>query len=421
MRRRYIAALAVIIPVIIITAINLYYPLSYEVLSGYMLAVAIVFKTALLTFWSASKLKIIAFLKGLTLFQGTTLLIKRWFLDNVFSKWLKRNITDHIMVGIKDLSSYYRALNLKAKLRNIFLPLIIAILSAWGLYATGSLNNLLLFTEFKVIIIAVSKTIVSMGTQVFGFMLNSWITPILEVFALSYIFSWLERVLGKENPLIRLLNWTGERLNRLIFFFADMRKRHMDPLLNDHVAQQSQRFSSRIANYVKEKKIDYEYEQFEKFEQRILRGHIDAYYSFKGMEKVTDKKELYTLINRKTDDNLDIVAFVSRNEKGELLPESVDDSFYHDIFILEGIASSHRHGIKEELSTDPDHSDFWVLNTSSYPATLCSHSGYVPEREIPPHSILLVKTDIPQDYSMGDIYFQFRGRSETVIPIPPHH
>ena len=421
MRRRYVAALAVITPVILISVLQHYYPLSYKVLSGYMVAVAIVFKTALLTFWKASKLKIIAFLKGLTLFQGSTLLIKRWFLDNVFAKWLKRNITDHIMVGIRELVAYYRALNFKAKFKNIFLPLVVSLISAWALYTSGYLNHLLLFTEFKVLVIALSKTLLSMGTQLFGFLANSWITPILEVFALSYIFSWLERVLGTKNPLIRALNWIGEQLNRLIFFFGDLNKKHIDPLLNDHVAKQSQGISSWISGYVRHKKISYEYEQFEKFEQRLLQAHINAYYHVKGMEKITDKRALYALINQKTDDNLDIVAFVSRNSKGELLPEAVEDSFYHDLFILEGIASSHRHGIRQEQDRDPDHSDFWVLNTSRYPALLASHSGQVPVTDIPSHSIQLIKTGHPQDYDMGDIYVSYHGRTETVIPVAPHH
>lgn len=421
MKRRHIAALAVFIPVIIITILKLYYPLSYKMLSGYMFAIALIFKSALLSFYTASKLKILAFTKGLTIVQGTYLLLKRWFLDNIFARWLKRNITDHIKVGLHELGEYYKALNLRAKLKNIFIPFILSILSAWALYTAGYLDNLLLFTEIKVVVIGLSKTILMMGTKFFGFMINSWITPILEVFALSYILSWFERVLGKENPIVRFFNWLGFKLNSFLFFFADLNKKHIDPLLNDHISKQSRSLSDTLSSYVRRKKVNYEYEQFEKFEQRILKGHIGAYHTFKGMEKVTDKKELYTLINKKTDDNLDIVAFVSRNSKGELLPEVVEDSFYHDIFILEGIASSHKHGIKQEQETDPDHSDFWVLNTSSYPATLRSHSDHVPIQEIEANSLILVKTNHPQDYRCGDIYFEFRGRTETIIPIIPHH
>ena len=386
-----------------------------------MFAIALVFKSALLSFYSASKLKMLTFIKGLSIVQGSYLLLKRWFLDNIFARWLKRNITDHIKVGFQELGEYYKALNLRAKLKNIFIPLILSMLSAWALYTTGYLDNLLLFTEIKVIVIGLSKTVLMMGAKFFGFMINSWITPILEVFALSYIFSWFERVLGKENPMVRFFNWLGLKLNTLIFFFTDLNKKHIDPLLNDHISKQSQGLSSRLSDYVKRKKINYEYEQFEKFERHILKGHISAYHTFKHMEQITDKKELYTLINKKTDDNLDIVAFVSRNSKGELLPEAVEDSFYHDIFILEGIASSHRHGVKQEQETDPDHSDFWVLNTSIYPATLKSHSGHIPTLEIEGNSLILVKTSHPQDYSCGDIYFAFRGRTETIAPIMPHH
>jgi len=409
MKRRHIAALAVIIPVVVVTILKLYYPLSYKVLSGYMVAIALVFKTALFSFYSASKLKILAFIKGLTFLQGSYLLIKRWFLDTIFARWLQKNVTDHIRVGFKELGEYYKALNLRAKMRNFFIPLILSIISAWALYTTGYLDNLLLFTEIKVIVIGISKTILMMGTKFFGFMINSWITPILEVFALSWLFSWMERVLGADNPIIRFFNWVGAKLNNLLFFFADINKKHIDPLLNDHVSRQSRNLSSKISNYIKRKKISYEYEQFDKFEQRILKGHINAYHSFKDMEKVTDKRSLYTLINKKTDDNLDIVGFVSRNKRGELLPETVDDSFYHDIFLLEGIASSHKHGVREEQATDPDHSDFWVLNTSKYPVTLRSHSQKIPTQEIAGNTLILIKTDHPQDYSCGDIYFEFRG------------
>ncbi len=418
MKRRHIAALAVIIPVVIVTILKLYYPLSYKVLSGYMFAIALVFKTALFSFYSASKLKILAFIKGLTFFQGTYLLIKRWFLDTIFARWLQKNVTDHIRVGFKELGEYYKALNLRAKMRNFVIPLLLSLISAWALYTTGYLDNLLLFTEIKVIVIGISKTILMMGTKFFGFMINSWITPILEVFALSWLFSWMERVLGADNPIIRFFNWVGAKLNNLLFFFADINKKHIDPLLNDHVSRQSRNISSKISNYIKRKKISYEYEQFDKFEQRILKGHINAYHSFKDMEKVTDKRSLYTLINKKTDDNLDIVGFVSRNKRGELLPETVDDSFYHDIFLLEGIASSHKHGVREEQATDPDHSDFWVLNTSKYPVTLRSHSQKIPTQEIAGNTLILIKTDHPQDYSCGDIYFEFRGRTECVVAIP---
>ena len=43
-----------------------------------------------------------------------------------------------------------------------------------------------------------------------------------------------------------------------------------------------------------------------------MEGHIDAYYSFKDMDKITNKQELYALINKKTNNNLDTVQHGGR-------------------------------------------------------------------------------------------------------------
>jgi len=419
MRRRYIAALAVFVPVVVVGVLQYFYPLTWKSLGGYMVLVALAFKGALLSFWSVSKLKLLAFFKGLTFVQGFFLLLKRWFLDNVFARWLKRNVTDHLVHAFREIGTFYTTLNLRAKIRNVFLPLILGSMALALLYWSGMLDKLLLFTELKVVIISLSKTLLMVFGKLFGFVFNSWITPILEVFALSYVFTWLETKLGKDNPLIRLLDGIGRSINRGLFFLTRLNRRYLDPLLNDRVSHGSQKAGNALLRYIDTKKINYEYEQFERFEKEILDGHIDAYHHFKGMDTITDKRELYTLINRRTDDNLEIVGFISRNAQGDLLPESVEDSFYHDVFFLEGFASSHRHGVSHEEEEHPDHSDFWVLNTSAYPFTLRSHSGQVPPTEIPPHSVQLIKTGHPQDYASGDIYGEFRGRTETLVPIEP--
>jgi len=407
------------VPVAAAVVIQHFYPEMWKLLTGYMVVVALMFKSALLSFWAATKLKFIAFLKGLTFLQGLYLLVKRWFLDNIFARWLARNITEPLSAGFRDLKHFYAHLNLRAKLRNIFLPIFLGAGSIAALYYTGYLDKLLLFTELKVVVISISKTLLMVLGKVTGFLLNSWITPILEVFALSWFFSWLERTLGPDNRLVRALDAIGRGLNRAVFAFSAWNRRYIDPLLNDRVHEKSRRFSAALRRYVRDKKIAYEYDQFDRFERQILGAHIDAYHHFRGMETITDKRELYARINQRTDDNLEIVGFISRNAKGELLPEKVPDSYYHDVFLLEGFASSHRHGVMSEQSDHPDASDFWVLNTSLYPFTLRSHSGYVSATPIAGQSLVLIKTNHPQDYAAGDIYGEYRGRTETVIPVEP--
>ena len=70
MRRRYKALLAIVIPTAVVYTLKYTHQASYEWIMGYMFAVALVFKASILSLWFASKLKIIAFLKGLTFFQG---------------------------------------------------------------------------------------------------------------------------------------------------------------------------------------------------------------------------------------------------------------------------------------------------------------------------------------------------------------
>jgi hypothetical protein len=148
-----------------------------------------------------------------------------------------------------------------------------------------------------------------------------------------------------------------------------------------------------------------------------MQGHINAYYSFKDMEKIRDKRELYKRINRETRDNITIVAFVSRNAEGELLSESTDDDYYHDVFILEGLSSSTADGVFEELPDDPDASDFWILNTNLHPAILGSRNNCTAPINIEGQSLQLIKCSHMADYAKGDIYLEHNGISRDFIPV----
>ena len=418
MRRRDLAGLLLLIPFLIALLIYAAFPESWDLLLGYMLAASIAFKGAILSLYSASKLKLLAFFKGLTFLQGSLLLIKRWFLDNVFSQWLKRNVIDQIRHAVREAREYYLGLNLRSKAKNILVAAVATALSLWLLYSSGYLGHLFLFTELKVIVISLSKTALLVAGKIFSLLFNSWITPILEVFAFSWFFAWLERTLGPEHPVNRFLTKMGRFFGRIFARVILLIQRTLDPLLNQRVKEQSRRIAERAADYIRNKKIAYELEQFDRLERTILGAHIDAYHSFEGIEKIRDKRKLYSLINRKTKDGIEIVAFVSRNRRGELLPEHADDSFYNDVFLLEGLASSQHHGVRKEIDGRPDASDFWILNTSVYPATLRSHSGIVPPTEIEAQSLRLVEADRPVDYRDGDLYLEYRGRSEAFVPVP---
>ena len=130
-----------------------------------------------------------------------------------------------------------------------------------------------------------------------------------------------------------------------------------------------------------------------------------------------DKKELYTIINQQTADNINIVGFVSRNYLGILLDEGIEDTFYHDIFLLESFASCHKYGVKVQNSDNIDHSDFWVLNTSKLPINIGSLQENFALECIPPNSIKFIKTKKMFDYKDKDIYFEYEGVRTSVTNI----
>jgi len=424
-RRRYKALLAIVVPTAIVYGLKYTHTASYEWLMGYMFAIALVFKASLLSLWFASKLKLIAFVKGLTVFQGLVLLLKRWFLDNILTQWLKTNIIDHLVEGFKEAKDYYLRLNLKAKLKNAF-SIILGLLFL-GLIAhwVGYLDKILIFAEVKMIASAVFEGILTFATKITSSVLSwfaaSWLAPIVEVFALSYLLTLLEKWFGANNPLSRFFNFIGDKLNQGLYYLGLIKTKHIDPMVECNVVSNSKKVSSKLSTMIKNKKIREEYKYFERFENIIMKGHIDAYHTFKGMEKISNKKELYKRINQKTNDNIDIVAYVSRNHLGLLLDEEVEDTFYHDIFLLESFASHQEHGVKvydeEEDPDHIDHTDFWVLNTSKFPVIIGSESDNFEDECIFPHGLRLIKTDKPFCYASGDVYCEYEGVRVAVSPI----
>jgi hypothetical protein len=278
---------------------------------------------------------------------------------------------------------------------------------------------LAVFVELKVLVIGFFKALWVVIAKIFIWMTSSWFAPILEVFALSYLLTLIERVLGKNNFISRGFNYIGDKMNNFLGYIGILNDKHIEPILNKNISQRSESFGKKISNMIKDKKIRDENLYFDNFQNMILKGHINAYYSFKGMEKLNDKKKLYTLINEKTDDNIDIIAYVSRNGKGDILDESCIDDFYHDIFLLKGIASNQSHGVKIQHDKEIDYTDFWVLNTSKYPVWIKSHSKNIDDSLLQGNEMKFIKTKNHVHFPTDDLYFEHDGK--IVYPIALEH
>ncbi|CAA6821836.1 MAG: Unknown protein [uncultured Sulfurovum sp.] len=407
MKRRYKALIAIIVPVLIMVILSYIHPISYNYIMGYMFAVVLVFKSSILSLWLLSKLKLLHFIKSLTIIQAVLLGIKRWLIDNVVSEWLDKHIISHFKKPFQELFQYYKALSFKTKIKNFVVVALPLGVGVWVMYLTDLLTHLALFVQLKVIVISFFKALWVIFSKIIVWLTTSWFAPIFEVFALSYLLTLLERALGKDNPISRFFNYIGNRLNDLLTFMGLLNEKHIEPILNKNISRRSKNFSSRISQMIRNKKIRDEYLYFDNFQNLILKGHINAYHSFDNMEKMTDKKELYHIINQNTDDNIDIIAYVSRNGKGDLLCEKIPDDFYHDIFLLKGIASNRSYGVRIQNDDEIDHTDFWVLNTSKYPVWIKSNSTTIENQELEANEMKLIKTQTHLGINNKDLYFEY--------------
>ncbi|WP_309496205.1 hypothetical protein [Sulfurovum sp.] len=417
MKRRYKALIAIVVPVTIVTLLKYTHDTSYQWIMGYMVAVALVFKTSIVSMWLAAELHMVSFIAGLTAFQAIILLIKRWLLDSVLATWIQTHIIDNVIDALKEAKDFYLRQDLKTKFRNIFVFLFGLIFSGWVLYIVGFLDNLVLFAELRLFIAGVFSAIVTFLTKAASWALSvlaiTWLGPIVEVFALSYLLIRLETWLGANNFLSKMFNFIGDKINIMLYYLGILKDKHIDPLILDPMISKSKQMGTQLSSNIRNKKIQEEYRSFESFENIIMKGHIDAYFSFKGTDNCPNKKALYTRINKKTSNNIDIVAYVARDFSGALLEEDSVSNFYHDIFFLESFASHKEYGVKvydedaDELHIS--HHDFWVLNTSRHPVTITSQSQNFETIQIEGNGLQLIKTSKPFCYKDGDVCCGFKG------------
>lgn len=408
MKRRYKALIAILAPVVLMAILSETHPELYNYIVGYIVAVVLVFKSSITSLWLLSKLKILHFIKGLTLLQAFFLGIKRWLIDNIVSEWLDKHILSHFKKPFQELYEYYKAISFRSKIKNFLFVALPLGTGVWVMYLTDLLTQFALFVQLKVLIISFFKTLWVIVSKTFFFLTSSWFAPIFEVFALSYLLNLIERLLGKGNPISRFFNYIGNRINDFLTFLGVLNDKHIEPILNKNVSKHSKKIGTYFSEIIQNRKIKDEYLYFDNFQNIILKGHINAYHSFEGMDSIENKKELYMKINEKTSDNIDIIAYLSRNGKGELLEEHVPNDFYHDIFLLKGIASNCDHGVKIQ-NEEIDHTDFWVLNTSAYPVKIQSDSNLIETREIKGNDVQFIKTVDHIDFSQNDLTFEYQG------------
>ena len=350
-------------------------------LSGYILALFI----ALKSFFAATKTKFVIFIKTLTVAKGLSIAIKRWFIDNVLSKWLQSNIFRHFKNAKDEFILFYKNYSIKNKIKNLLMIIVPTSL----LIAIGSYFNILqsfaIYAELKLIIISIFKFLWVIFDKIFIFtatfikmVAHSWIAPILEIFALSYLIELFERLLGKDNFISKFFNLIG-KIYSYIFNLLGSIFNIFGGKFSKKVSAVSKVYGKKVENWIQIKKIEQEridFDELLKFEKE----YIDAFVNIKDIE---DKKRLYKKINAKTSTNIKIIGYISMDPK---------DSFKEDIFLLEGAASHNRLGVQKLKPKEIDKSDFWIWNTSKEPCEIKSKSGNFYTQTVLPKSLVFIKT-----------------------------
>lgn len=415
-----------------LNSILIYIGLALITIKSILIKNLILLKTKAIALFLLSKLKLMLYIKGLTIIQFVLLGVKRFFIDHVLSKWIKEHITNHLKDPLKKFFHYLKILNWKYKIKRNLKILLPAALFTWVIYMTQSITSMAIYLQIKVIIIGFFKILwviamkiwAAIGYVFYNFIAETWLAPVLEIFALSFLLNLIEKLPIIGPPLHTFLSKIGNIFEKMFEKLKTMDNEVVHPKLHKYIGLPSKKIAQKIEKMVNESKIKNEELMMKEFINKIKMGHIDNYLSFKKnkIDYISDKDDLYNIINRKTKDNIDIVAYVSINDEGlivkdenEKMDNGKQDKYTNDLFILEGLASSNTIGAdytkdnKDKISKY----SFWILNTSKYDFKI-----YIKNSQadiVKANSIKLIKPTHKIDYDNSDIIVEDRKGERVAV------
>ena len=309
-------------------------------------------------FLAASKGKIWMFLSKMTLFKGASLAIKRFLIDNVLSKWLNKHIISHIKEPISHFVHYYKSLDWKTKVKKSILVIVPASIVSIGLYLGGFLQSLALYAQlkalvigfFKVLWVFLSKAIASMMYFFTNFIAGTWLAPIVEIFALSWLLSIIERIPFIGPPVSKFFNFLGKGFNYIFGRIVDFFNKYFGNFISGYVGNYGERFGNYLSRKVNNTKEKNELFLFEQFQKDYIESDLKSYFA--KIPFVENKSTYYKDVNIKTRDGINIDYFFDLGQPVENLS---------DVLVVQSFASSDKTGNTCELSSIQK-SSFWILN-----------------------------------------------------------
>ena len=374
-------------------------------ITGILLAVKkkgmVILKKGLSSFWvflTNSKVSILLYLKAMTTVKLITLTVKRFLIDNILSKWLQKNVIDILKPSFSYGWSYYRNLNFKTKLKKLLYFLVPTGAAVTLLQFAGMLDNVLIFAELKTLVIGFFKVLwIVLGkvfVPIFSFLTNSWITPILEIFALSWLLTFIEKRVPVVGPFIAKTLQKVVDLTILLFSsITDKIDTWFGGKINKHIRVYTRKFNRKMRKWINDNKVKHELEIVSGFIKNLKQYGICKYFGMQDYSDIKADKYLYETINTKTNDHLDIKAYWG-------------DTVCNEVLILEGLATCNVNGIfnkNKRLKLE----DFWVVNNTDQNLHL-TDNRHTFTKLIPAHSIRLVK--MKHDVNFKDLLINYTYR-----------
>lgn len=350
-------------------------------------------------FLAASKGKIFLFIKKMTLFKGASLAIKRFIIDNVLSKWLDKHIISHLKEPIAHFFQYYKDMDWKTKAKKSILFVVPASVVSVGLYLGGFIQSIALYAQlktlvigfFKVLWVLLSKVISSMVYFFTNFIAGTWLAPIIEIFALSWLLSMIEKIPYIGPPISKFFNFLGKGFNYVFSNIVSLFNKYFGNYVSGYVGGYGEKVGSYLLKKVNNTKEKNELFLFDKFQKKFINNNIQDY--FKGVDKDTDKFSFYKNVNKKTRDNLDIKAFFDLGKPLDIVS---------DMLVIESFASNDTTG-NTCSDSEIKKSSFWLLNLNDSSFFVVSKDNLFKPIYLTQNSLKVIHPEV-EIYDINDVY-----------------
>jgi len=339
------------------------------------------------TFIFSSKAKLISYLKTLTIYKTFALAIKRFIIDNVFSKWLNETIIFPILKPTKEYIKYYLSLDIRSKFKKLMYFLVPISVFTYGIQAAGLIEHIMFFAEIKTIVIGFFKIVWLVSGKailyVTTFLQTSWLAPIFEIFALSWLISKLEKIPYIGKYISNFFQYLSNIFSYIFKIWDSFYHKFIYTNLSKKLKEKMDIFSEKMSGKLE-----------------ITKHNNEVYLIRKFKEEFLDNGKIKEIVDRFGFYEADIITSKSIKINAYL---ELENGF---AMLIESYASCNNNGNSNGSNGKIKQSHFWILNYSPNEIEIYSKNNYFKKKRIKPYKLILFSSLIQ---NINDIILEQNG------------